>query len=168
MPRGRNDIRPKAEGRSKGKDPYESGMVGGRPHIAFRTGLEGKVVAVLTSKREQRGIRLIHPWTRCIKQFEVHELLLTDETEVLPGGTINRVAAIAFIEFLSGGVLMEGDTVIIGDRVIGKIAGFDETHFPNHLNIVLKGAKRITGLEFGLKGGDRVTFKVEEGLGNTP
>jgi hypothetical protein len=137
-------------------------MVGGRPHITFRTGLEGRVVAVLTSKREQRGIKLIHPWTRCIKCFEVHELLLTDETGVLPGGTINRVAAIAFIEFSSGGLVMEGDTVIIGNHTIGKIAGFDETHFPNHMNIVLKGPKRITGLEFGIKGGDKVIFKEEE------
>jgi hypothetical protein len=138
--------------------PYESGMVGGRPRIESRTNLAGRVVAVLTSKRDQRGLKLIHPYTRCIRKNEIHEFLVTDETEALPGATVNRVAAIAFIEFTDGGVIMEGDAVLIGGREIGRIAGFDESHFPNHMNILLKSPQRKTGLEQRIEGGDSVEF----------
>jgi len=138
--------------------PYESGMVGGRPRIESRTNLAGRVVAVLTSKRDQRGLKLIHPYTRCIRKHEVHEFLLTDEIEALPGSTVNRVAAIAFIEFTEGGVIMENDMVSIAGKEIGRIAGFDESHFPNHMNILLKGPERKTGLEHGIEGGDSVEF----------
>jgi hypothetical protein len=138
--------------------PYQSGMVGGRPRIESRTNLAGRVVAVLTSKRDQRGLKLIHPYTRCIKKNEIHELLMTDETDVLPGATVNRVAAIAFIEFTEGGVIMEGDAVIIRGNEIGRIAGFDESHFPNHMNILLKNLERKTGLEHGIEGGDLIEF----------
>jgi hypothetical protein len=138
--------------------PYESGMVGGRPNIVSRTDVRGRIVAVLTSKRDQRSLKLIHPYTRCIRKEEVHEILLTDEKDALPGGIVNRVAAIAFMEFTTGGVLMEGDAVMIRGREIGRIAGFDEAHSPNHINIVLKNAKRKTGLEYGIEGGDQVIF----------
>jgi hypothetical protein len=138
--------------------PYQSGMVGGRPRIESRTNLMGRVVAVLTSKRDQRGLKLIHPYTRCIRKNEIHEFLMTDETEALPGATVNRVAAIAFIEFTEGGLIMEGDVMLIGGKEIGRITGFDESHFPNHMNILLKGPQRKTGLEHGIEGGDSVEF----------
>jgi hypothetical protein len=138
--------------------PYQSGMVGGRPRIESRTNLAGRVVAVLTSKRDQRGLKLIHPYTRCIRKNEIHEFLMTDEIEALPGATVNRVAAIAFIEFTEGGVIMEGDAALIRGKEIGRIAGFDESHFPNHMNILLKGPERKTGIDHGIEGGDSVEF----------
>jgi hypothetical protein len=151
-----------SQAETSGSCPYESGLIRGRPKIVSRTGLEGRVVAVLTSNRSERGLKLIQPWTRCIKQNEVHEVLLTDEPNPLPGGTVNKVAAIAFIEFFSSGLIMGDDSVFMGGQLIGHIAGFDETHFPNHINIILKGPARKTGLEFGLKGGDRVVFEPKE------
>ncbi|MEN8243408.1 MAG: hypothetical protein ABFS43_00750 [Thermodesulfobacteriota bacterium] len=138
--------------------PYKSGIIGGRPRIESRTKLTGRIVAVLTSKRDQRGLKLIHPYTRCIKKNEIHEFLMTDEIEALPGATVNRVSAIAFIEFTEGGVIMERDAVHVRGKEIGKIAGFDESHFPNHMNILLKGPERKTGLEHGIEGGDSVEF----------
>ena len=145
--------------KSKVKDPYRSGILAGRPSITLRTRLEGRVVGVLNRRIEKLGLELIHPKTRCVKKFEVHEVLLTDEREASPGTKVNHVASIAFIEFSTGGVLVQGDKVTIGNRDIGRIAGFDETHYPNHINIVLKGPKRITGIEWGIVGGAKVAFR---------
>jgi hypothetical protein len=137
-------------------------MVGGKPKIVARTPVFGRVVAVLTSKRDARALQLIHPWTRCIVQHEVHELLLTDEMDARPGGTVNRVAAVAFVEFGCSGLIMGSDKLRIGGREIGALIGFDETHCPNHINIVLGGSERRTGLELGLKGGDVMEFVMDQ------
>lgn len=142
-------------------DPYEAGMnAGGKPNIVSRTRIHGRVVAVLTSKRDARSLQLIHPWTRCVLQHEVHELLMTDEADAAPGGTVNRVAAIAFVEFACSGLIMGTDRVVIGGRDVGAILGFDETHCPNHINIVLRGPERKTGLEWGIKGDDIVELVI--------
>ena len=54
---------------------------------------------------------------------------------------------------------MEGDNVTVAGRLIGQIAGFDETHLPNHLNIVVKAGKSVTGREIGLNPGDAIQFE---------
>ena len=145
----------------RGADPYVSGKWGGsKPYITSRTAMRGRVIAVLTSTQEKRGLQLIHPWTRCIRASEVHELQLTDEADVRPGGVANRCAAIAFFEFKDGGLLVGGDKVIIAGKEIGTLVGFDETHMPNHLNILLYGPERKTGLQLGLKGGDEVVIEL--------
>ena len=146
--------------KNRGADPYVSGKWGGgKPYIASRTAMQGRVVAVLTSTQEKRGLQLIHPWTRCVRATEVHELQLTDEADARPGTTVNRCAAIAFFEFKEGGLLVGGDKVIIAGKEIGTVVGFDETHMPNHLNIVLYGRERRTGLQWGLEGGDLVAIE---------
>ena len=89
----------------------------------------------------------------------MHELQLTDEADARPGTTVDRCAAIAFFEFKEGGLLVGGDTVIIAGKEIGTLVGFDETHMPNHLNIVLYGTERRTGLQWGLAGGDLVVVE---------
>ena len=142
-------------------DPYAGGKWGGgKPRIVSRTQLAGRIVAVLTSKVERRGLELINPWTRCIPAGQVHELQLTDEADACPGGSADRTAAIAFMEFTVGGLVMGGDKVVVAGREIGTVAGFDETHMPNHLNILLFAPERRTGLEMGLKGGDPVTIQT--------
>jgi len=144
----------------RGADPYASGKwAGSRPYIVSRTPMKGRIVAVLTSTQEKRGLELIHPWTRCIRATEVHELQLTDEADARPGTTVNRCAAIAFFEFEEGGLMVGGDKVIIAGKEIGTLVGFDETHMPNHLNILLYGPERRTGLQFDLKGGDTVIIE---------
>jgi len=42
-------------------------------------------------------------------------------------------------------MLVYGDSVVIGGKTVGTIAGFDESHFPNHYNIVIKGPRRLSG-----------------------
>ena len=139
------------------RDPYESGLVK-VPNFIGRSGLRAQVVAILTELRENRGLKLIYPPTRCFKRYEVHELLLTDEMDAAPGGTVNRTAGIAFIEFINGGVMIRGDKVKVNNSELGEIVGFDDTHMPNHYNIVIKRSERITGQKWGLKSGEELVI----------
>lgn len=144
--------------RDMGVDPYESGMITARPSFAHRS-LHMSVAAVLEAHREQRGLELIPQRTRCVQRFEIHEILVTDDQEARPGARVDRVASVAFIEFETGGVLVEGDRLEHEDRSLGVLVGFDETHAPNHLNIVLKRDVRSSGTEFGLQLGEPLEFK---------
>lgn len=121
---------------------------------------KGRFVAVLRNKRELRGLQLIHPNTRAIQRHEIHELIITDESGAGPGGAVNRVAGLGFVEFTAGGILAQGDVLMIGASVIGQIVGFDESHMPNHQNIVVQGPELRSGFERGICIRDTVTFRV--------
>jgi len=152
-----------AQAQRRGIDPYASGMLGGgKPVLKTRVPVRARVVAVLTSRRETRGLELIHPWTRGVRRHEVHELLLTDEQDARPGRRVDRIAAIAFVEFTEGGLVVGGDRVVIGGIEVGALIGYDETHCPNHMNIVLRGPDRKTGEQLGIRGGDTVEFVITE------
>jgi hypothetical protein len=75
-----------------------------------------------------------------------------------PSGRADRVAYLGFVEFSQGGVLLTGDEVRIGSTLVGTIAGYDETHMPNHLNIVLTGSPWSSGVERGIALGQAVSF----------
>ncbi|MCC7487345.1 MAG: hypothetical protein IT529_20410 [Burkholderiales bacterium] len=139
------------------RDPYEAGMIATASRI-LREALAARFVGVLDSRREGRGLHLIHPRTRCIRRHDVHEVIVTDEPEAAPGGPVNRCHYLGFVEFQAGGLLVEGDRLNVAGRVIGAVAGFDESHFPNHYNIVVKGPRLVTGIELGQKPGDELVF----------
>ena len=141
----------------KPRDPYAAGIIAAASRIE-RLPLEARFVGVLDSRREGRGLTLIHPRTRCIRRYEVHELIVTDERAAGPGKRVNRCHYLGFVEFQAPGVLVEGDTLQVGGRVIGTLAGFDDSHFPNHYNMVVKGARLVTGIELGQRPGDPVVF----------
>ena len=115
------------------------------PYITKRE-IKGRLVVVLDGKFEERKLRLIAPISRCICTNEIHELIITDE-DARPGMQVNKIAYLGFVEIEQGSVMVVGDELLLGDRLIGTIAGFDETHMPNHLNIVIKATERRTGLE---------------------
>lgn len=140
------------------KDPYSSGMFSGNPYYD-KSDIQGTLLVVLQGRLEQRGLQLIKPPSRCVKKFEVHELIASDEENIKPGSTVDNVAYLGFVEITQGGVITIGDEVICGGKVIGTIAGFDETHMPNHQNIILYSKERIPGAELGLRLGDGVTFR---------
>jgi hypothetical protein len=48
----------------------------------------------------------------------------------------------------------------IGKKKIGDVLGFDETHEPNHINIIIAVKKRKTGKDLGLSIGDSLQFKM--------
>jgi hypothetical protein len=122
------------------------------------TPLEATFVCVLKHSLESRGLNLILNRSRGIRRHDVHELIVTDEDDAAPGGEVNRIAYIGFVEFSTGGLLVAGQPVAVNGETIGEIAGFDETHMPNHQNIVLKGTPRLSGYDRGYRLGDRVGF----------
>jgi hypothetical protein len=117
--------------------------------------VEGEVVAILHVEFEDRGLEFIQTKSRTVKLNEIHELMITDEQDSAPGGGANRVRAIAFFEITKSGLIVVGDQVTIEGRNLGTLAGYDVTHMPNHINVVVKAE---TLDEPVLRVGDRVRF----------
>lgn len=136
-------------------DPYKAGMFTANPY-AKKYPVSGELVVVLQGKLEGRSLSLITPPSRALLKNEIHELILTDEDEAAPGKTVNRIAYLGFFKVEKGSVIVKGDPVVIGGQVVGEIAGFDETHMPNHWNIIVKSKERKTGVEFGFELGNEV------------
>lgn len=141
-----------------GRDPYAKGLINFEPFVSRRETI-GEIVTVLDGRLSNRGIELIHPRSRCLKKYEIHELIVTAEKDAAPSKDVNRICYLGFFEVQRGGVIVTGDEIYIGDKWKGKIAGYDETHSPNHLNIVVYSEEEVTGLEAGLEVGDLIRIK---------
>jgi len=139
-------------------DPYKSGQFKKNPYFA-KSDLVGRLVVTLTTTYETRGLQMIAQPSRCICEKQIHELILTDEEGVACGSTVNRIAYVGFVEITEGGVITNGDAVYYNDQLLGHIAGFDETHMPNHYNIVLYAPERKTGEDLGLVPGGRIVIR---------
>lgn len=139
------------------KDPYAKGFKF-NPYLKKRD-ITGELVVVLQGTLDSRGLELIIPNSRALLQGEIHELILTDEMDAGPGKNVNRIGYIGFFEVSRGGVMVVGDEFYIEDRLLGIVAGFDETHLPNHLNLVIKAPQRNTGSELALEPGMQVTVR---------
>ena len=100
----------------------------------------GEIVALLHITFQDRGLKLIQARSRALLKNEIHELMITDEEGAAPGGGADQVSAIAFFEVKRGGLAVVGDEVAIGSRTLGALAGFDMTHMPNHMNVLVKSA----------------------------
>ena len=140
------------------KDPYESGMFKENPYCA-KSDIEGNLVAVLRGAYEDRGLDLIKPVSRCVQKNEIHELIASDEPGIGAGARVNKIAYLGFVEIVKGGVITIGDGLFWNGDRIGFVAGFDETHMPNHLNIVVSCEKRIAGEQLGCRPGDGIRFR---------
>lgn len=138
--------------------PYTGG-VPPQNFFASRRPVGGKLVAVMQGRLDGRGLQLILQPSRAVCQGEIHELIVSTEQGIGPGSTVNRVTYVGFVEFDPGGVIYFGDTVRIGNMEIGRIAGFDSTHLPNHMNIVIAAAELKSGLERGLSLEQAVTIQ---------
>ena len=142
-------------------DPYVSGVLKKSPY-ANKKVVEGNIVVILSSIIEDRGLNLIIPHSRVLKKNEVHELMTTSEGNAGPGAVVNHVAYLGFFEVSEGGVILTGDEVYIEGKLVGKVVGFDDTHMPNHQNIVLYSAENKTGLELKIHLDDKILFKMVE------
>ena len=120
--------------------------------------VKGGVVTVLDSTHEERGLKLISTYSRALKKNSIHELIATDETEKKPGDTANRIAYLAFFEVSRGGCIIVGETLFVDGKAIGPIIGFDETHEPNHINIIIGVKKRRTGPQLQIGLGSTIKF----------
>ncbi len=143
-------------------DPYKSGMLKKSPYVN-KTAVDGVVVAVLDFAAEERGLQLIAQPSRAVISGDVHELMITDDAEAGPDRTVNRVSYLAFVCIENSGVLLRNDSVYLNGELIGQLAGFDETHLPNHQNIVIQSKQRYTGLEKGIQPGDIFRFAMDSG-----
>lgn len=112
-------------------------VFGSNPYVS-KTDVVGRVVAVLRGVTDSRGLYLESYRSRAVRAGDVHELMITDEPADIET-TVDRVALLAFFEVTEAGVILEHDRVQIGDVTVGKIAGFNDTHIPNHQNICLSG-----------------------------
>lgn len=136
-------------------DPYANGLIDKNPFGAKRI-IQSSVVAILQLELKGRGLKLIQPRSRVLKKNELHELIVTDEKIAKPGETVNNVAYIAFIEILKGGVMVVGDKVYWNNNLLGIVAGFDDTHMPNHQNIILYSSKISTGKKLNIRLEDKI------------
>ena len=139
------------------RDPHKEGSVD-RTHYARKTELSARLFAVLDWRTEDRGMKLIPQLSRAVRRGDVLELVCTDQKDTGPGSKVNRVTYVGFVEVAETGLLLCGDTVSVREESVGRIAGFDETHMPNHLNVVLHSEQPGTGREMDLSLDVPVTF----------
>ena len=140
------------------RDPYEKGKILLKDiNRVFheKSNVEGRILVVLNHSLTNRGLKLINAPSRALRKYEIHELIGTNE-EASPGSEVKNVWYLGFFEVERGGVITYGDSVWINNRKIGEVIGYDETHMPNHLNIVIKLIELKTGLELGIKLNDKV------------
>ena len=142
-------------------DPYVSGVLKKSPYVNKKV-VKGNIVVILGSIIENRELNLIIPHSRVVKKNEVHEIMTTSEKNAAPGEVVNSVAYIGFFEVNEGGVILIGDDVYIEGKLIGKVVGFNDTHMPNHQNIVLYSSENKTGPELNINLEDKILFKMVE------
>lgn len=144
---------------SRSVEPYENQTFEGDPWAEVqRRSIEGSLIVVDRTKFSKRGLRLIYPTSRALKANEIHELMATEEQDVGPGKIVDNVSIVGFFEVVRGGVAVVGDEILINNEKIGRIVGFDDTHMPNHQNIIIKG-KSKTGHELSAKIGSCVLVR---------
>jgi len=142
----------------KKRDPYISQITSTVVGKTIKRKTKGQMVAVSGRSSDERGLSLIPQPTRVLCKNEIHELITTDEVGAGPNKTVDRIGIIGFFEITQGSYVIVGDPVFINGKETGKVAGFDETHLPNHFNIVVLSPKRSSGLEAGFNIGDRVSI----------
>jgi hypothetical protein len=135
--------------------PYDPNLI--TPSVyGDRRPVTGEVVALLHITFDERGLKLIQSRSRALVKEEIHELMITDEEEAAPGGGADRVSAIAFFEVKNGGLIVVGDRVTLNDDLLGAVAGYDMTHMPNHMNVLLKADSLEPP---ALRVGERLVFR---------
>jgi hypothetical protein len=127
------------------EDPYKAGLVSTPPY-GDRRRVRGRVVVVLKHDVLPVTVNTIWPRSRALKTGEIHEMRRSTE-DISAGDSTRDLIPVAFFEVTSGGVVVVGDRVMLHGSVLGEIAGFDETHMPNHMNIVLKKTDDWTSLD---------------------
>lgn len=137
-------------------DPYRQGLTNTQNYVQ-RSEIKGRLVAVLRGRLENRGLELMGTPSRVLNKNEIHELILTN---IDPSGIkVDAIAYLGFARIEVGGVLLKDDEVFCQGMSLGVVLGFDSTHLPNHLNIILKGDEGKSGEELGINLGDELIFR---------
>lgn len=140
-------------------DPYAANKLDTKYPCADKNVVDGKLCVILDARARDRGLELVVYPSRAVQKHEIHEIILTAEAGAAPGAKVNNISYLGYFEVLESGVLWVGDRVLVDGRQVGTLAGYDMTHFPNHMNIIIKieGAL-FTGLEAGLQVGAPISF----------
>ena len=142
------------------REPHAGAILDKYPYVD-KSNVAGRVVCILDARSENRGMELsIHP-SRAVLKGEIHELVATDDLQAGTGQVVDRVAYIGFFDVEKGGIILVNDRVTVEGQEVGQVVGFDFTHAPNHLNILIRTATPMTGPELGLKLGGRVVFSMQ-------
>lgn len=139
-------------------DPYSQRLINTDFFHAKRD-IPSRVAVVLDGHLENRNLQLILPMSRAFSEKTIVELIATDDQHAQPGAVVQPIAYIAFVELERSGVILVGDELEWNGNIIGTIAGYDDTHMPNHQNIIISVPKRISGKELGLTIEDTITIK---------
>jgi hypothetical protein len=141
------------------KEPYAGDILDTQQPFTAKSDVVGTVVCIMNAHAEERGFELIPSPSRAFVRGSIQELIVTDEPQASPGTVVNRVAYVCFFEIEIGGIVLAGDMVEIGGQELGQVAGFDLTHAPNHMNVIVHVAQPRSGAEMGVALGDRVTLR---------
>jgi hypothetical protein len=140
-------------------EPYAAKSLNTAFPCAAKEPVTGKLCCILHARAEKRGLELAQFPSRAIPKHEIHELILTLEGNAGPGQIVDCIAYLGYFEVENGGVIWTGDKVMVNGRCVGTLAGYDLTHFPNHMNIVVKAeGPLLTGEEAGFQPGDPISF----------
>jgi hypothetical protein len=139
-------------------DPYAAKLVR-RDFYRSKVDITASIVVVLDGMLENRGLQLITPISRAFPKGAILELIGTDDADASPGAAVNAIAYLGFIELNNGGVLLAGDDVYWNGTLLGTIAGYDDTHMPNHQNTIVRMASRAPGKTLGMKLRDEIVIK---------
>lgn len=113
--------------------------------------ISGRWVAIFDRIRNDRNLIVNDFQSRCIPQGEVHEFLVCNTGFENRQSVINHVGYLGFGEILNSSVIAVGDEFWIGRDLIGTILGFDDTHMPNHQNIVIFSKEIRSGFQLELQ-----------------
>lgn len=142
-------------------DPYVDGLLKSSIYVEKFT-VKGQLVAILNGEVENRKLQLIEAPSRALRRTEIHELILTVDRKASPGAEVDPISYVAFFEVTEPGIVLAGDCIFLAGNHAGSLAGYDETHMPNHMNIVFFSEKRRTGLTMGLELGAEIRFEHKE------
>jgi len=134
-------------------------VFGTNPYLDNRP-VDGELVTLLRGVTGARNLALEDYRSRAVIAGQVHELMTTDQPEAGPGATVDRVALIGFFEVMNSGVLLVGSEVVIESQSIGVVAGFNDTHMPNHQNICVRVDELHDGASLDLAVGGTVRFRA--------
>jgi len=140
-------------------DPYAANKLDTKYPCADKSVVNGKICVILDARAADRNLELVKYPSRAVIKHEIHEIILTAEETAAPGAAVNKISYLGYFEVDESGVIWVGDRVLVGGKDIGSLAGYDMTHFPNHMNIIIKiEGELYTGLEAGLKVGTPISF----------
>lgn len=117
----------------------------------------GIVVAIVGGQGEGLDLTPMTEVVRVLQPEYVYELVYAGGLSG-PGTTEPRYTSLGFFEVKQGAVAVVGDDVRVRGSVLGEVTGFDGSHLPDHLHVIVGGKVSGEALAWGFSLGDRVVI----------